>query len=72
MLYYGSNLFEAMEFPMNYRVLSIESEEGFSVNCPAMKGCHSQSATREEALANIQDVIREWLDAEKEISSIWQ
>ena len=62
-----------MEKKMNYRVVLIESEEGFSVSCPALKGCHSQGRTREEALENIRDAIREWLgaeDAEKAIFSI--
>ena len=58
---------------MNYRVVLVESEEGFSVSCPALKGCHSQGRTREEALENIREAIREWLDAEeaeKDIFSI--
>jgi len=46
---------------MNYRVVLVESEEGFSVSCPALRGCHSQGKTREEALENIRDAIREWL-----------
>jgi predicted RNase H-like HicB family nuclease len=49
---------------MKYRVVLIESEEGFSVSCPALKGCHSQGQTREEALENIREAIREWLAAE--------
>ena len=49
---------------MEYRVVLIESDEGFAVSCPALRGCHSQGDTREEALANIRDAIREWLDAE--------
>ncbi|MBN2578003.1 MAG: type II toxin-antitoxin system HicB family antitoxin [Pirellulales bacterium] len=47
-----------------YRVILIESEEGFAVSCPSLKGCHSQGATREEALENVKIAIREWLDAE--------
>lgn len=50
---------------MEFRVTLIETEEGFAVSCPALRGCHSQGATREEALANIRDAIREWLDAEE-------
>lgn len=56
---------------MNYKVLLIESDEGFSVSCPALKGCHSQGATREEALENIQDAIREWLETEKEMNRVF-
>jgi predicted RNase H-like HicB family nuclease len=49
---------------MTYRVVLIQSEGGFSVSCPALKGCHSQGQTREEALKNIRSAIREWLDAD--------
>ena len=49
---------------MDYRIVIIESEEGFAVSCPALRGCHSQGATREEALENIRVAIREWLEAE--------
>ena len=52
---------------MRYRVVLVESEEGFAVSCPALKGCHSQGATREEALLNIREAIQEWLAAEKEL-----
>jgi predicted RNase H-like HicB family nuclease len=58
---------------MNYRVVVIETEEGVSVSCPSLKGCHSQGATRAEALENIRDAIREWLaseGAEKSIFSV--
>jgi predicted RNase H-like HicB family nuclease len=49
---------------MKYRVILVQSEEGYSVSCPALRGCHSQGRTKEEALENIRDAIREWLDAE--------
>jgi predicted RNase H-like HicB family nuclease len=51
---------------MKYRVTLIESDEGFSVSCPALKGCHSQASSKAEALENIRDAIREWLAAEKD------
>jgi predicted RNase H-like HicB family nuclease len=47
-----------------FRVVLVESEEGFAASCPSLRGCHSQGATREEALENIRDAIREWLAAE--------
>jgi len=50
---------------MEFRVLLIESDEGVAVSCPMLRGCHSQGATREEALENIRIAIREWLDAEE-------
>lgn len=51
---------------MDYRVVLVESEEGFSVSCPALRGCHSQGATKAEALENIRDAIHDWLDAEND------
>jgi predicted RNase H-like HicB family nuclease len=49
---------------MRYRVVLVQSDEGYAVSCPALRGCHSQGATREEALESIRDAIREWLAAE--------
>jgi predicted RNase H-like HicB family nuclease len=54
---------------MEYRVVLVESEEGFSVSCPALRGCHSQGATLDEALENIKSAIREWSEAESEEKS---
>lgn len=49
---------------MQYRIILRESEEGWSVSCPALPGCHSQGASRVEAVENIQAAIREWLEVE--------
>ncbi len=54
---------------MKYRVVLVESEEGFAVSCPALRGCHSQGTTMEEALENIKAAIREWLAVEGEEKS---
>ena len=51
---------------MEYRVVLVESKEGFSVSCPALRGCHSQGSTLDEALESIKSAIREWLDTESE------
>ena len=48
---------------MKYKVLLQESEEGFSVSCPGLPGCWSQGKTEQEALENIRDAIREYLEA---------
>ena len=47
---------------MRYTVI-LESEEegGFHIWCPALKGCHSQGDTKEEALDNIQEAIAAYL-----------
>ncbi len=50
---------------MIYKVMLRESEEGYSVSCPGLPGCWSQGQTEEEAVANIQDAIREYLAALK-------
>jgi predicted RNase H-like HicB family nuclease len=49
---------------MTYRVLVIQSDEGFAVSCPELPGCHSQGRTEAEALDNIRDAILEWLAAQ--------
>ena len=51
---------------MQYHIKLIQSEEGWAVSCPALPGCHSQGATRDEALTNIKIAIHEWLEVEAE------
>ena len=46
---------------MSYRGTLIEHEDGVSVSCPALRGCHSQGKTREEGLANIQEAIEGYI-----------
>ena len=52
---------------MNYKVVVHESDEGFSVSCPGLPGCWSQGATEVEALANIQEAIREYVDVARDL-----
>ena len=51
---------------MRVKVVLYPSEEGFAVSAPSLPGCWSQGSTREEALANITDAVREYLEAEVE------
>ena len=51
---------------MKYKVILHCSEEGYAVSCPALPGCWSQGETEEEALANIQIAIKEYLNALEE------
>jgi predicted RNase H-like HicB family nuclease len=48
---------------MKYTVTLHRTDEGISVSVPALPGCWSEGDTEEEALANIQDAIREHLAA---------
>jgi predicted RNase H-like HicB family nuclease len=53
---------------MRYKVALYQSEEGFSVSVPGLPGCCSQGATEEEALENIADAIREYLEVAAELA----
>ena len=53
---------------MTYRVVLLPSEEGFAVSCSGLPGCWSQGASEQEALQNIQDAIREYLEAVTELT----
>ncbi|MGH7199736.1 MAG: type II toxin-antitoxin system HicB family antitoxin [Planctomycetaceae bacterium] len=48
---------------MKYKVVIHRTDEGISISVPALPGCWSEGDTEEEALANIQDAIREYLAA---------
>ena len=47
---------------MRYKIALHESEEGYSVSVPGLPGCWSQGATEDEAIANIETAIREFLE----------
>ncbi len=47
---------------MKYRILIETDEDGvFVAECPALPGCVSQGASREEAVANIRDAMQGYL-----------
>ena len=48
-------------------VIEPEAEGGYHVCAPALKGCHSYGATREEALSNIAEAIELWLTSAQEL-----
>ena len=52
---------------MKYKVRLTKTDEGFSVSCPGLPGCWSQGRTEQEALANIEDAIREYLMVRDEL-----
>lgn len=53
---------------MKYKVLLEPSEEGIAVSVPGLPGCHSQGATEAEALENIADAIRGYLEVVAELA----
>jgi predicted RNase H-like HicB family nuclease len=57
---------------MRYKTVLRQSEEGFSVSCPALPGCWPQGATEQEAIENIKDAIRDYLAAISESLQIDQ
>lgn len=46
---------------MFYKVVLEKSDERYSVSCPVLPGCWSQSDSEEEAISNIKDAIEEYL-----------
>ena len=47
---------------MKYKVVLQRSDEGISVSVPGLPGCWSQGETEADALAKIQNAIREYLE----------
>jgi predicted RNase H-like HicB family nuclease len=47
---------------MKYKIRLEKTEEGYAVWCPGLPGCWSQGETEEEALENIKDAIKTYLE----------
>ena len=54
---------------MKYTVVLEPSPEGFAASVPGLPGCHSQGATEAEAIENIRDAIREYLEAVDDLAA---
>lgn len=51
---------------MKFRVIITQDEDGvFIAECPSLPGCISQGKSREEALENINDAIKGYLESLK-------
>ena len=51
---------------MKYRVIVEEDEDGmFVAECPTLPGCVSQGNSRKEAVINIKDAIKGYLESLK-------
>lgn len=52
-----------------YFVSLNKTSEGFSVWAPGLPGCASQGRSEKEALENIRDAIREYLEVAEELAA---
>ena len=55
---------------MSFRIRLLETDEGWSVSCLDLTGCHSQGGSRDEALLNIREAIQLWLEVEAEEAGV--
>jgi len=55
---------------MSYRIRLLETDEGWSVSCLDLPGCHSQGESRDEVLLNIREAIQLWLEVEAEEAGV--
>jgi predicted RNase H-like HicB family nuclease len=54
---------------MTLKAIIVPGEDrGFVAYVPALKGCWSQGATREEARTNLREAIEAWLEVEQDKS----
>jgi predicted RNase H-like HicB family nuclease len=44
-------------------ILSREPDGGYSASCPALKGCHSEGDTVDEAVANMREAIEAYIES---------
>ncbi len=64
----AKNLEAHMEYPI---VIEPDLEAGgYVVSCPTLKGCVSQGETEEEALENIKDAIRTYLESIEDLKRL--
>ena len=53
---------------MRYKVNIKKTDEGYAVWVPGLPGCWSQDETEEEAIENIKDAIKTYLETVEELS----
>jgi predicted RNase H-like HicB family nuclease len=51
---------------MKYKIALHRSDEGVSVSVPGLPGCWSQGVDEAEAIDNVRDAIREYLEVVEE------
>jgi len=47
---------------MKYKIRLEKTDEGYAVWCPGLPGCWSQGETEHEAIENIKDAIKTYLE----------
>ncbi|MBI4063682.1 MAG: type II toxin-antitoxin system HicB family antitoxin [Elusimicrobia bacterium] len=52
---------------MTYKVVLEKNESGYTVHCPQLRGCWSQGKTKQEALRNIKEAIKTYLESLDEV-----
>ena len=52
---------------MKYRVVLIPSKQGYAISCPALPGCWSQGSSELEALSNISNAIKDYVEVQTEL-----
>jgi len=53
---------------MRYKVNLKKTDEGYAVWVPGLPGCWSQGKTKDEALDNIKDAIKAYMETIEELS----
>jgi predicted RNase H-like HicB family nuclease len=53
---------------MKYKVSLKKTKEGYAVWVPGLPGCWSQGKTKKEALENIKDAIRAYLETIEDLT----
>jgi predicted RNase H-like HicB family nuclease len=53
---------------MRYQVNLNKTDKGYAIWCPALPGCWTTGNTEEEALENIKDVIKTYIEKVDELS----
>ena len=66
----GLRSVRTLEITVSYRIRLLQTDEGWSVSCLDLPGCHSQGESRDEALANIREAIGLWLEVEAEETGV--
>ena len=54
---------------MKYKIRLEETEEGYAVWAPGLPGCWSQGETEQEAIENIKDAIKAYLETKVTLKS---